>query len=112
MLAAPTTQSMAAAGLAALAAQFAGVAALTGLNLGGNARTAEAVATLRSRAFTESFIREHNLMPILFADAWDAEAQGWRAGARHRRCGRLSSCSTGMRSIEEDVETGLYTRRR
>jgi uncharacterized protein involved in exopolysaccharide biosynthesis len=38
----------------------------------------EAMAVLRSREFTERFIRERNLMPKLFPDLWDENAGGWR----------------------------------
>ena len=108
VLAAPITQSVAPGGLAALASQFAGVAALAGLNLGGDNRTAEAVATLRSRAFTESFIRERNLMPILFADAWDEQAQAWKPD-QEPTAWEAFKLFDGIRSVDEDVTTGLIT---
>lgn len=108
VLVAPITQSVAPSGLAALASQFAGVAALAGLNLGGDNRTVEAVATLRSHAFTKSFIRERNLMPILFAEAWDAEAKGWKAG-QEPTLWEAFRLFDGIRSVEEDVTSGLIT---
>jgi len=108
VLVAPTSEAMAGGGLAALAAQIPGVAALTGLSLGGNARTAESVATLRSRGFTESFIREHDLMPILFADRWDAEGQRWQEEPPPTLWSAFELFNS-VREIEEDVETGLYT---
>jgi uncharacterized protein involved in exopolysaccharide biosynthesis len=58
--------------------QLSGLAALVGVGVNtGNAQTQEALAVLRSREFTERFIREENLMPELFPDQWDAAAGRW-----------------------------------
>ena len=57
-----------AAGLSALTDQFRGLASLAGVGLGAaSSRKDEAIATLRSRAFTASFIEEQHLQPILLA---------------------------------------------
>jgi len=57
-----------AAGLSALTDQFRGLASLAGVGLGpASSRKDEAVATLRSRAFTASFIEEQQLQPVLLA---------------------------------------------
>jgi uncharacterized protein involved in exopolysaccharide biosynthesis len=108
VLAAPISQSVAPGGLAALASQFAGVAALAGLNLGADNRTAEAVATLRSRAFTESFIRERNLLPVLFEDAWDAGSKAWKPDQEPTMWDAFQLFD-GIRSVDEDVTNGLIT---
>ena len=108
VLAAPTAESST-SGLASLASQFAGVAALAGVNVSGSTRTAEAIATLRSRAFTETFIRERNLMPILFADAWDAGAGRWRDETEVPTAWDAFQAFDGLRSVEEDLQTGLIS---
>ncbi len=60
------------AGLQTLASQFGDLAALAGINVGrGKDKTAEYVAALKSRAASVAFIKEQNLMPVLFADKWD-----------------------------------------
>ncbi|MEM7280338.1 MAG: Wzz/FepE/Etk N-terminal domain-containing protein, partial [Pseudomonadota bacterium] len=64
--------------LSALAGQFGGLASLAGINISGDNSKEKAMATLSSRSFTLSFIREKNLMPILFANKWDNEAQKWK----------------------------------
>jgi uncharacterized protein involved in exopolysaccharide biosynthesis len=52
---------------------------LLGLNLGGvDNGTTEALAVLRSREFTERFIIDNNLMPVLFERKWDAARKTWR----------------------------------
>ncbi len=66
-------------GLGALAGQFGDFAALAGINLGGGGdSTEEAIATLKSRALTDAFINENNLLPVLFADNWDSERKTWK----------------------------------
>jgi uncharacterized protein involved in exopolysaccharide biosynthesis len=58
--------------------QLSGLAALVGVGVNtGNAQTQEALAVLRSREFTERFIRDENLMPELFRDQWDAANGRW-----------------------------------
>jgi uncharacterized protein involved in exopolysaccharide biosynthesis len=110
VLVAPTAETMGGTGLASLAGQLAGVAALTGVNLGGNNRTAEAVATLRSRAFTEKFIRERKLLPILYADRWDESAQQWLdESGEPPSMWAAYELFNSLRSIDEDVTTGLFT---
>jgi uncharacterized protein involved in exopolysaccharide biosynthesis len=98
--------------LASLAGELGGIAALAGISLGTDSSSAEALATLRSRAFTEHFIEKNNLMPVLFADVWDP-AKGawdvddpadvptlWRASERF---------DNSIRSVTQDAETGLVT---
>ena len=53
-----------------------GLAALAGVSVGGG-ETAEAIATLRSRDFIRTFIEALDLMPVLFADQWDAARGAW-----------------------------------
>lgn len=54
-------------------------AAVAGLNFGTRAgREEEALAILKSRQFLENFIRQKNLMPLLFDEEWDTEARSWK----------------------------------
>ena len=65
-------------GLSKLASQFGGVADI--LSFGGSSnQKAEAIAILQSRVLTETYIREQNLLPILFASKWDATKGEWKA---------------------------------
>lgn len=77
VLLAPATSEKS-GGLSALAGQFGDLAALAGISIGGNDRTQEAIATLKSRALTEAFIKENNLLPVLFEDDWDTEKGAWK----------------------------------
>lgn len=65
-------------GLDAALGQLGGLASLAGLNVGGGRmEKEEALAVLRSREFTEAFIRDKQLMPVLFAAKWDDKKQSW-----------------------------------
>jgi uncharacterized protein involved in exopolysaccharide biosynthesis len=95
-----------------LPAGLAGLMGLGGLSLGGSGYNPQALATLYSRTFVEEFIREQNLLPVLFADQWDAANKRWidndpkeqpdlREGVRF--------FIDEVRSIREDPETRLIT---
>ncbi len=107
VLAAPTNQAAPATGIASLASQFAGVAALAGFNANSGTPTAEAIATLKSRAFTDRFIREHGLMPILYADDWDAAAKAWRDPESAPTLWTAFTKFDRIRDVEQEVETGM-----
>lgn len=78
-LAAPADEGKGGSGLASLAGQFGGLAELAGVNLGGSGGGKEAaIAYLQSRVFIESFIKEKNLLPVLYANKWDAAANKWK----------------------------------
>ena len=63
--------------LAALAGQFGGLASLAGVNLDSGGSKEKAVAILLSRSFTQEFIRDEGLMPVLYSDLWDPDSQSW-----------------------------------
>ena len=46
----------------------------------GDRETDEAMTVLRSREFTEGFIKDNNLLPVLFPKLWDAGAGRWKEG--------------------------------
>lgn len=102
---APTSEDVG-GGLASLAGQLAGVAALAGVDLRRRSSTEEALATLRSRAFAEGFIARHGLAPILFAEQWDAEAKRWHAEPSP---GELFELFDKLREVEQDLQTGMVT---
>ncbi|MBT8130668.1 MAG: hypothetical protein KJO35_00235, partial [Gammaproteobacteria bacterium] len=64
-------------GLSDMMGQFGGLASLAGVSIGGQDEAHKAIATLESRSFTEDFIRDENLLPVLFAGDWDAENEQW-----------------------------------
>jgi len=90
-----------------------GLASLAGLNLtaSGGAK-AEAVATLQSEALTERYIRDNDLLPVLFSDDWDPAQKKWKTN----RAGKIPTLWRGNRYFEgsvrkvlENAKTGLVT---
>jgi uncharacterized protein involved in exopolysaccharide biosynthesis len=73
------------AGSSGLGAGIGAAASLVGITLGqGDELTQEALAVLKSREFTEKFIEERHLMPVLYAKKWDAQAGKWKVDERHQ----------------------------
>jgi len=110
-LLAPVGEQEGLAGLSALAGQLGGLASLAGASLSRSDRTAEALATLGSRNLTEQFIRDKNLLPTLFPDAWDAEQRAWKGAAQPPTMGDALLLFEQIRSVRENRETGLVTLR-
>lgn len=100
-------------GAGALLSQFSGLASLGGLSLGGGGgRKSEAVATLQSAALTEAFIRENNLLPVLYADDWDAKNKVWTIAdpAKQPTLWKAEKLfREKVRSVYEDKKSGLIT---
>lgn len=64
--------------MASLAAQFGGIASLAGVELGGGGSpTEEAIAILNSRRFINGFVRDEQLMSVLFEESWDSVRKQW-----------------------------------
>lgn len=90
---------------------FGGLAALAGFNLGPrDSFLEEALAVLRSRQFTEAFIAQNNLLPVLFASLWDAKTGKWKVPpAQQPTLNRAFRVFDALRSIKRDSKTGLIT---
>jgi uncharacterized protein involved in exopolysaccharide biosynthesis len=89
-----------------------GVASLVGINLGGSdSETEEALAVLKSREFTNSFISDFNLLPVLYADKWDARTGKWTVDEAHQptmsKAYRLFDKK--IRAIVPEKKTSLIT---
>lgn len=96
--------------LAVLTGQLNSLAELAGVNLGGDTSIEESIATLKSRSLTASFIREENLMPILFADAWDKEKNQWKDPENPPSdWDAYALFARKIRFLREDSKTGLVT---
>jgi len=93
--------------------QIGGLASLAGINLGNaDTTTEEALAVLESRQFTERFIVDLNLMPVLFTDQWDAEKGRWRADDEEdwpTLAKGAAYFSTEVLQIARDRQRGLIT---
>lgn len=72
--------------------------------------TDEAMTVLTSREFTESFIRDNNLLPVLFPKLWDARIARWKEGTK-----RIPTLALGyivfdkIRKIDLDSKNDFIT---
>jgi uncharacterized protein involved in exopolysaccharide biosynthesis len=79
---APVNANYSAGGLSSALGQLGGLASLAGINIDTrDSRIEEALAILRSREFIEKFIADHNLLPVLFPEKWDAHGERWSVPA-------------------------------
>jgi uncharacterized protein involved in exopolysaccharide biosynthesis len=98
--------------LGSMLGQFGGLAALAGINVdSADSRTAEIMAVLRSRAFTERFISERELMPELFRGKWDAQGGKWKGDRQDwpTLAQAYKYFDKSVRTISQDKKTGLIT---
>lgn len=119
-------------GLAKMAGQLGGLAALAGVNLGGgeSSQTDLAVQVMKSRQFVDHFIQKHDLLvPIMAVKEWDSntntlvlndkaydestgkwlrEPKGLR-GAEPTAQEAYDVFIENMFSVSQDKESGLYT---
>lgn len=89
-----------------------GLAALAGINIGSAATSAEPLAVLKSREFARAFIEEQNLITVLLAKDWDAQARRWKATYSKRVPDirdAVKYFDEHVRSVNEDKKTGLVT---
>lgn len=93
--------------------ELGGVAALAGFNIGApDPDTEEALAVLQSRELTESFLKDWNLMPELFAGRWDARTRSWKTGwgAKAPTLAKgFDYFDRRVRTVIADKKTGLLT---
>lgn len=112
----PAMQQNSASGLGSLAStlsQVSGLASLAGVKLGSDTEfEAEALATLQSRLLTNDYIRQNNLMPILFSDYWNASTRKWSTydnGNPPTLWDADRLFEKHLRSLKEDSKSGVIT---
>lgn len=93
--------------------EFGSLAALAGIKLDHKDRKDESIATLQSRRFTEKFIKDRNLIPVLFSDLWDSQRGDWKRSLDPQDIPTLWDAyklfSKTIRHVREDRGTGLVT---
>lgn len=112
VLLAPVATERPPGGLAGFASQLGGIAALAGMGVGFSDNTAKSIAILRSRDFTQRFIEANGVMPLLFADAWDADRSAWLVADPSEAPDDWQAYERfdkGVRGVTQDAETGLIT---
>jgi uncharacterized protein involved in exopolysaccharide biosynthesis len=89
--------------------ELGGIASIVGVELPGEGgKKAQEYATLTSRGFAQEFITRLNLMPVLFADKWDAKANNWRKGIKAPTLeGGVRKFMTSVRLVAQDKKSGM-----
>jgi uncharacterized protein involved in exopolysaccharide biosynthesis len=79
------------------------------INIPGATYVDEAMAVMRSREFTEGFIRDENLMPELFPDLWDPRTNQWLNKDQQPTLAQAFKAFDVMRSVTQAGRGGLVT---
>lgn len=92
-----------------LESELGGIASIVGVELPGEGgKKAQAFATLTSRGFAAEFITSENLMPILFADKWDANTRSWRKGVEPPTLeAAVKKFTSTVRTVAQDKKTAM-----
>lgn len=105
-------QSAEGGGLGASLGQLGGLAALAGLQGMRNRTETEAVALLKSRQFTEQFIADEHLLPVLFWRRWDSRLNTWKAGEKIPTLWEgYHHFDKSIRFVDTDEKTDIVTLR-
>ena len=58
--------------------QFGGLAAMAGISIPSSTNTEKVLAILKTREFLKKFIKNKNLLPLIFYDNWDKSTNSWK----------------------------------
>jgi uncharacterized protein involved in exopolysaccharide biosynthesis len=110
----PDNQQGGGSALSRLAQQFGPLSGVIDGLGGANAGDMQVrIATLQSRHLTSTFIREHNLLPELFAERWDSKTSAWQISNGKSRAPTEEEAfrrfDRTVRSVTEDRKTGLVS---
>ena len=100
------------AALASMVGQLGGLASLAGVSLAGGSNKDEYLQYLQSNAFTARFIEDEKLLPVLFADRWDANNNRWDVDDPAdvpTLADGVRLFERGVRAVQEDRRTGVVT---
>jgi uncharacterized protein involved in exopolysaccharide biosynthesis len=92
--------------LGGMLGQFGGLAELTGLGALGRGDKDAALAKLKSRSLTETFIAEQNLLPAMYPGRWDEASGKWK-GEPPSLWEAYQKFDEQVRGIQEDRRTGI-----
>jgi uncharacterized protein involved in exopolysaccharide biosynthesis len=96
--------------LSAALGQLGNLANVARINVPGATAVDEAMAVVRSREFTESFIRDEHMIPDLFPELWDSSKGEWRvAEAERPTLAQAYRVFNSIRTITQAGRGGLVT---
>lgn len=96
----------------ALGSQLGGLASLAGLATPSSSKKSESIAILQSELLTENYIRDNDLLPVLYASKWDAQDRRWKSSDQKKiptlwKANKLFK--DHIRRVSDDTKTGLVT---
>ena len=110
VLLSPVEYSPNSGALSQIGGTLGGLGALAGLNLGDGSSRNESIAVLGSKVLTTEFMKDQDLLPVIFAKDWDAASDAWRPTDENE----IPTLEDGYRVFDEDIrdvlpdrETGL-----
>lgn len=86
-----------------------GLASLAGIDVGSN-KSAEPIGVLKSRELAGAFIEDQNLLPVFFANKWDASAKHWKSPDIEKQPDirdAISYFEHTVLKVQEDKKTSL-----
>ncbi len=98
-------------GASSALSQFGGLAAMAGVSIPSDSNVEQVIATLNSRKFLRTYIKQNKLLPILFDKIWDANEGVWMVSSvddepsEQNAIQSLKECL----SVDEDKKSGLIT---
>jgi hypothetical protein len=92
--------------------QLSGLASIAGVNLS-RGDNQQPLAVLKSKSLVGSYIDSNNLVPIIFAENWDAKTGSWLVDEERVPdiLDAVSRFDEDVRQISDDKKTGLITLR-
>ncbi len=101
VVAMPLSQDGAAGGGSGLLGQLGGLAAIAGINVGSGATQEEAIEVLKSRKLISDYIKEKQLLPVLFSEDWDPDAKSWKVKNKEA----IPTIQDGYRKFDNDIRS-------
>jgi uncharacterized protein involved in exopolysaccharide biosynthesis len=101
-------------GLSNLVSQYSELASMAGISMPGKGTKEEAIAVLQSELITETYVRDNNLLPILYAKRWDDKAKKWMSNDPKKIPSLWKAnqyFKKTLREIKQDKQSGLVTMR-
>jgi uncharacterized protein involved in exopolysaccharide biosynthesis len=93
-----------------LPSQMGGLAALAGISVGANDENRQlALTALKSRVVIQRMIEEENLLPILYAEEWDAERKRWLTDKPPTPWKAYTLFMDDVLSVSLDKSSGIVT---
>jgi uncharacterized protein involved in exopolysaccharide biosynthesis len=93
-----------------LTSQMGSLAALAGISVGAQNQKQElALTALKSRAVIQRMIKEENLLPLLYADDWDATNKRWQTANSPTPWKAYELFTDKVLNVSKDKASGMLT---